>query len=183
MQNTTTVNTSALVRGIRRSDARAFRELFELFQEDIFRFLNYKLGSVEAAEDILQDVFVKLWENRLRLRDDVSIKSFLFTIANRTALNFLRHNRIVMRFELEKRHESPREETPYLELEKKDVQQRILYAIAKLPEKPRVAFMLSRFDELTYREVADRLDISIKTVECHIGKALKLLRAELHAVA
>lgn len=172
-----------LAQRIKRSDANAFKELFDYYQKGIFNFLYFKLGSVEAAEDILQDAFVKLWENRQQLREEVSIKSYLFTIANNLALNHLRHTKIVLKFQLEQKRESPKEETPYRELEKNELNNSLLEAIENLPEKPRVAFMLSRFEDLTYKEVAERLGISVKTVESHIGRALKLLREALSVVA
>ena len=67
-----------LVRRIKRSDTEAFRELFEIYQRNIFNFLHFKLGNIEAAEDLLQDVFIKIWERRCQLRENISIRSFLF---------------------------------------------------------------------------------------------------------
>lgn len=172
-----------IIRRIRNADADAFQELFDLYQEDVFRFLQFKLGDTQAAEDILQDVFIKVWENRRTLKENASLKSFLFTIANRAALNHIRHNKIVLKFQLEHQHANETNETPYVEYEHKEIQKLLVHAIAALPEKPRTAFLMSRFQDLTYREVAERLDVSVKTVECHIGKALRLLRESLHVAA
>lgn len=172
-------NTTDLVRRIRLSDAAAFQELFDLYHQDVFNFLYYKIGSVEAAEDILQDVFVKIWERKLQLKSDTSIKSFLFTIANHAALNFIRHNNIVMKFQVEEQHNPVFGESPHAELERKNQQELLMKSISNLPEKPRVTFMMCKFDGLSYKEVAKRLDISIKTVEGHIGRALKMLREDV----
>ena len=168
-----------LVRRIKRSDTEAFRELFEIYQRDIFNFLHFKLGNIEAAEDLLQDVFIKIWERRRQLRENTSIKSFLFTIARHAALNYLRHNRIVLKFQVEQRIRVSEEESEYQEFERNEIQQVLMNAITKLPEKSRLPFMMSRFEELTYNEIADRLNISVKTVESHMGRALKLLRESL----
>ncbi len=177
-------NTDNLINRIRLSDSAAFKELFDLYHQDIFNFLYYKIGSVEAAEDILQDVFVKIWERRLQLKNETSIKSFLFTIANHTALNFIRHNKIVMKFQMEEQHKPAFCESPQAELERKNQEELLMESILSLPDKPRVTFMMCKFDGLSYKEAAERLNISIKTVEGHIGRALKILREEVrHAVA
>ena len=168
-----------LVRRIKRSDTEAFRELFEIYQRDIFNFLHFKLGNIEAAEDLLQDVFIKIWERRRQLRENTSIKSFLFTIARHAALNYLRHNRIVLKFQVEQRIRVSEEESEYQEFERNEIEQVLMNALTKLPEKSRLPFMMSRFEELTYNEIADRLNISVKTVESHMGRALKLLRESL----
>lgn len=176
-------NIDQVVRKIRNSDANAFQQLFDFYHEDIFRFLRFKLNDSDTAEDIMQDVFVKVWEKRHTLRDNVSIKSFLFTIANRSALNHIRHSKIVMKFQAEHQYNSPASESPYLEFERTETHRLIVHAIADLPEKPRTAFLMSRFQDLTYNEVAQKLHISVKTVECHIGKALRLLRESLRLAA
>ena len=168
-----------LVQRIKRSDSEAFRELFEIYRLDIFNFLHFKLGNIEAAEDFLQDVFIKIWERRFQLREDTSIKSFLFTIARHAVFNYLRHNKIVLKFQVEQRSKISAEQSEYLEFERIEFQNILMDAIAKLPEKSRVTFMMNRFEELTYNEIAERLSISIKTVESRMGRALKLLRESL----
>ena len=168
-----------LVQRIKRSDSEAFRELFEIYRLDIFNFLHFKLGNIEAAEDFLQDVFIKIWERRFQLREETSIKSFLFTIARHAALNYFRHNKIVLKFQVEQRIRVSEEDSKYQKFERNEVQQVLINAITKLPEKSRLPFMMSRFEGLTYNEIANRLSISVKTVESHMGRALKLLRESL----
>jgi len=168
-----------LVQRIKRSDSEAFRELFEIYQLDIFNFLHFKLGNIEAAEDLLQDVFIKIWQRRFQLREDTSIKAFLFTIARHSALNYLRHNKIVLRFQMEQKNKASEAQSEYLELERVEFKNMLMNAITNLPVKSRLAFMMNRFEELTYHEIADRLNISVKTVESHMGRALRLLRKSL----
>lgn len=174
---------NSLIERIRCSDSAAFSELFDHYQQDVFNFLYYKLGNVGAAEDILQDVFVNIWEHRCNLRSDTSMKSYLFTIANRAALNYIRHNKVMLRYQAESEKQVWQTENPYVELERTELHGNLLRAIEKLPEKPRVVLMMSRFDNMSYREVAECLDVSIKTVENHIGKALKLLRERVTILA
>ncbi len=172
-----------LARRIKLSSADAFKTVFELYQEGIFNFVHYKLGNIEAAEDIVQDVFIKLWETRHQLKEDRSLKSYLFTIANNLALNYMRHAKVVMKFQQELSEETSLQESPQAALEKKEFREKLLACIAALPEKPRLVFMMSRMENLSYKEIAERLDISIKTVESHIGNALKALRQSLQATA
>jgi len=165
-----------LARRIKFSDAEAFKTVFAFYHEGIFNFVHYKLGNVAAAEDIVQDVFIKLWENRHQIKEDRSLKSYLFTIANNLALNYIRHAKIAMKFQQELSAESSLQESPQASLEKKEAHEKLLAGIAALPEKQRIVFMMSRMEQLSYQEIAERLDISIKTVESHIGNALKILR-------
>jgi RNA polymerase sigma-70 factor (ECF subfamily) len=172
-----------LARQIKLSDAAAFKTVFELYQEGIFNFAHYKLGNVDAAEDIVQEVFIKLWENRHHLKEDRSLKSYLFTIANNLAMNYLRHSNVVMKFQQELGRSSSMQESPQGVFERKEFHEKLLACIAGLPEKTRIVFMMSRMEQLSYREIAERLDISIKTVESHIGNALKTLRKSLQTAA
>jgi RNA polymerase sigma-70 factor (ECF subfamily) len=172
-----------LARQIKLSNADAFKVVFELFQEGIFNFAHYKLGDVAAAEDIVQEVFIKLWENRHHLQEDRSLKSYLYTIANNLALNYIRHSKVAMKFQQAQIEESSSDESPQTELEKKEFHDKLLECVAALPEKPRLVFMMSRMEDLSYQEIAERLDISVKTVESHIGHALKTLRKSLQTAA
>ena len=104
------------------------------------------------------------------------------TIANNLALNHIRHNKIVLKFQQEQKIEHQTNDSVDSEFEKSELYESLLKAVAELPEKSRVVFMLSRFDDLSYKEIAGNLDISIKTVESHMGKALKLLRKSLQGV-
>jgi len=160
------------------SNFNKFKEIFEKYQSDIFNFLNYKTGNIQVAEDILQETFIKLWENRENIKEDLSLKSYLYTIANNMALNYFRHKKIVIKYQVEQQQTEIDHftDSPDRIYEKKELQSQLMSAIEQLPEKTRIVFMLSRFNKLKYNEIAERLEISIKTVESHIGKALKLLR-------
>jgi len=155
-----------------------FKKIFDQYQSDIFNFLHYKTGNLQVAEDILQETFIKLWENRDNIKEELSVKSFLYTIANNMALNYFRHKKIVIKYQVEKQQSDLDhfQNSPDRIYEKKELQENLMQAIEQLPEKTRIVFMMSRFNKLKYNEIAERLEISIKTVESHIGKALKILR-------
>ena len=130
------------------------------------------------AEDIVQLAFVKLWELRETLEIQHSIKAYLYRIVYTRCLNYLRDNRAKVATQpindevLQHGHDiQPGAET--------ELQQRLAKALTALPTECRRVFELSRFESLKYREIAEQLNISIKTVEAQMGKALRILRTEL----
>ena len=177
----TTEEIQLLTKKIRESDALAFQTLFDFFHRPLFHFVYYKTYDSALSEDIVQEVFIRVWENRNDLRDDLSVKSYLYTIAANLTINNIRHLTLRIGEGIEDPDTLPHENTPLAILEKKEFIQQLDDAIQQLPEQARIVFMMSRHDDLSYSEIAERLGISIKTVEAHIGRALKQLRAALKA--
>ena len=165
---------------IKASDQAAFEILFNSFQAKIFNFLLFKTKDSDAAEDLLQETFLKVWKNRSTLDETRSIQNYLYTIADNLAHNHFRHAKVVA-------DHSARVESrmftiidnPQFIMEEKEYHLALTAAIEALPEKTRIVFLMSRMEDLTYEEIADRLSLSIKTVESHMTKALKLLRKAL----
>jgi len=135
------------------------------------------------AEEIVQTVFLKLWEKKETIRINTSLKAYLFKTVYYDSLNHLKHEKVKMKHWEHTHYDltqgSAQETGEPLIGQEKELQQRLDQALNQLPEKCRLVFQLSRFEELKYKEIADRLNISIKTVEAHMGKALKTLRVEL----
>lgn len=166
-----------LVKRLKASDHDAFKTVFNTWQGTIFNFLLFKTKDPDLAEDLLQEVFLKLWNVRSRLNENQSLKNYLYTIADNLVLNVIRHDKVVAK------HRSDADvviftntENPEFMLQEKEWKSRLENAIASLPEKQRIVFLMSRLEDLSYQEIADRLSISIKTVETHMVKALKQLR-------
>jgi RNA polymerase sigma-70 factor, ECF subfamily len=176
-----TKNYNKLIKRIKASNIGAFEEIFKEFQENIYSYLFFKLGDTQSAEDILQDVFVKLWENRHSLKPDLYLPSYLYTIAKNLTLNYFRHKNVVQKFqqEIELKTNQKESSSPLSQLELNELKSNLALAIQNLPDQQRTVFMMSRYDELSYKEIAERLGLSVKTVETHIGKALKTLRKML----
>lgn len=130
-------------------------------------------------EDIAQDVFYELWKKRARLTIKTSLKAYLRRAAMNKALNFIRDQKI--KFDDEEKQAPLESKIPSInqKLEAAELQQLIDQVIDDLPERCRVVFVLSRFEEMSYNEIAKQLDISSKTVENQISKALKILRVRL----
>lgn len=170
-----------LIRRLRSSDASAFEQLFRQYHQPIFNFLFYKLGESQTAEDILQDVFVLLWEKRHTVDENLSIKAFLYKIAENMALNHIRHHKVVLKYEQALTFQNQTEPfvSPQSRLEAEELRKNVADALKNLPEQQRIVFMMSRFENLAHKEIARRLNISVKTVETHIGKALKALAKEV----
>lgn len=165
-----------LLKKIKQSDISAFNTLFKIYENDIFNFLLFKLLNKETAEDLLQEVFLILWENRSKINIELSIKAYLYTSAKNLSINHFRHNSVIKRHEENALSETSYYESPQEIYEKDESNKTLLNTINKLPEKTRVTFLMSRVDGLAYKEIAERLNISIKTVENQIGSALKKLR-------
>lgn len=131
------------------------------------------------AEEVVQNAFVAFWEKRSTLQITASAKSYLFAMVRNACLNNLKHEKIKQRYAgaaaLAEEGYDPVSATIHSD----ELSEKIRSAIDTLPEQCRLVFKLSRFEELKYQEIATELNISVKTVENHMGKALKLMREQL----
>ena len=164
---------------LKQGDTRAFDAIFRTYYQPLCIYAKKILqGDPAQAEDIVQQTFVKLWEARTKIDIQTSLKSYLYKSVHNTALNKLRHLKTKTKYQehalrqLELHHS-------YQPEVHQELSQKIKAAISSLPKQCRYIFELSRFEELKYREIADQLQISVKTVETQMGKALKILRLQL----
>ncbi|MEM0999414.1 MAG: RNA polymerase sigma factor [Bacteroidota bacterium] len=155
-------------------DRVEFRKLFEAHAQHIRNFIYYKCGNVEQAEDIMQETFLRLWREREKI-DLEKVKSFLFTVANNLFLDSTRRQKVALKYQQEPVNDRDHESPEHV-LEQKEFRARLEGVINALPETQREVFLLNRIEKLTYREIAERLGISVKAVEKRMGKALKRLR-------
>jgi len=131
------------------------------------------------VEDLVQDVFYELWKKRENIVINTSIRAYLKRAAINKTLNHIRSQKMKFDDEAPQHDLKSNQISSQRKLETDELQNVINQAISELPERCRIVFSLSRFEELSYREIADSLDISIKTVENQISKALKILREKL----
>ena len=167
-------------RRIQDGDSAAFRLLFQSYAEPLCTFTEQYTKSPEIAEELVQDLFFKIWKDRSTWAPTVSVKSYLYTSARNLALDYLKHQRVVDDWKQEALADNESiVPTPDQSVCTKRLRRAVQEAIDELPERRRQVFKLSRQHGLTYKEIATVLDISIKTVETHMRRAFKFLRQRL----
>ncbi len=167
------------------TNKNSFKKLFNSYYQPLCHLGRHYLGDEEEAKTVVQEAFVKLWEVRYELESGSNIQNYLFTLVKNNCLNILKRRQILLKHhekirekELRYQYESlNRISDDYLEF--KELKEKIDAAIKNLPEHLRVVFELSRFKDMKNREIALELEISQKTVEARMTKALKILREEL----
>ena len=161
-------------------DEIAFEQVFKTHFKRLHAYAFTILRDEVEAEEMVQQVFFKLWERNETLSLSGSVSAYLYRAVHNESLNYIKHQKVRSNHQLhvacsmKNEFEHPAKKVMAGELEKK-----IHTALNELPEQCRTIFQMSRFDELKYREIADKLGISVKTVENQMGKALKLLRQKL----
>ncbi len=145
-------------------------------------FLYYRYGSLEKARDYAQEAFIKLWENCKDIPFEKAA-NFLFTAANHQFLDYLDHQKTILKFNIRNRaSEAQTETSPEFIVREKEFKERLESSISKLPENQRTVFLLSRIDKMKNREIAEDLNISIKTVEKNVALALKSLKEKIDEI-
>jgi RNA polymerase sigma-70 factor, ECF subfamily len=166
---------------IKLGDEQAFELLFRKYYIRLCGFTNKFLADPEESKEIVQDVFMKIWEGREDIDPENSLKSYLFKIAQNLSLNRLRKKKVETKYlEIFKLvYVDHNEYSSFESLFTQDLEDNISTAIDTIPSKCKRIFELSRKEGLKYSEIALELNISIKTVEAQMSKALKILRFEL----
>lgn len=155
-----------------------FKEIFNNHFDEVRNYIYYRSGNTELATDIAQDTFVKLWEKQFIITDG-KIKGLLFKIAGDLFISSYRKQKTAMNFSLNMKPQDS-DITPEEQLQFKELQASYNNALASLPDKQRVVFLMSRMEELKYREIAERLEISVKAVEKRMKNALEYLRQAMN---
>ncbi|AMP99217.1 RNA polymerase ECF-type sigma factor [Pedobacter cryoconitis] len=160
-------------------DDAAFEQLFKAHYKALHVYVNTMIRDEEMAEEIVQNRFMKFWEKRELLDIQTSVKAYLYKCVHNDTLNFLKHEKVKIRHQNFTMHSTVESEPASHRVELNELASRIQGAMEDLPEQCRLIFHMSRFEELKYREIADQLGLSIKTVETQMGKALRILRLKL----
>lgn len=160
-------------------DKEAFRKLFTDFFAPLCVYAHRFVEDLSISEDLVQDVFFNLWKNRKSLEIRTSTRNFLVTNVKNSCIDYLRRKEVEARYTAAQSQNSDSmydTEDLYIISE---LEENINKALAKLPDKIRIVFEMNRFQDLTYAEIAQQKEISVKTVEAYMTKALKHLREEL----
>ncbi len=156
---------------------KEFKALFDTYFQPIRGFIYYKLGDMKMAEDLAQDAFVKLWENRNGIKKQ-TVKSYLYTIANNITINHLKRNQLRYKFENQVVQYTEKE-TPEFKMIQKEYEEKLNSVLAQIPDGSREVFLMNRLEGLKYREIAERLNLSVKAIEKRMSKAIQIIHEKL----
>jgi len=173
-------NDKQLIELLKLGDQRVMTKLYNLYWKPLFISSYNLLKDKEVCEDIIQEVFMDLWNNRERLEIKISLKSYLYACTRYQVFSHFRKNKAGIKVELfdgltQRFHNA----TPETEIMHKELITQINSIVETLPEKCRKVYKLSREEHLSHKEISSNLNISTKTVENHITKALKVLKTSL----
>lgn len=162
----------------RHDDEKAFRDLFDMYHGKLVEVAKFYVKDHFSAQEIAAEVFIKLWKNRATLDKVTNVGSYLFIATKRQALNYIRDHkkRVLNSIEEKEVNIFINARTPEKILISKEFTEVLKEAIQDLPSKCRLVYSLVKDDGMKYQEVADTLNISVKTVEMHVGKALKRIK-------
>lgn len=159
---------------------RKFETLFKEHFTGLCYFAQKYLGDLDSSKEVVHAVFVKIWENRAEFDFEKSAKSYLFTSVYNRSMNVIRDNKKFTTSDDDDSHARIMETGEFTDsMELAELEGKIKESIQKLPEKCREIFQLNRFEGKKYAEIAESLNISVKTVEAQMSKALKTLRVDL----
>jgi RNA polymerase sigma-70 factor (ECF subfamily) len=173
------LNTS-LIHSIRTGDEKVFEKLFKDHYPVLCGYAKKYINDIDQAEEIVQDMFFNFWQKRDKMEINISVEAYLFRSVRNSCLNYLKHlkvreeHRLATNIELKRKEQEVYDNVVALEL-----QERIDRVIEQLPTERKRIFKMSRYEELKYKEIAERLNLSVKTVEAQMSKALKFLRLQL----
>jgi RNA polymerase sigma-70 factor (ECF subfamily) len=165
---------------IRQGDVGQFESLFRSSYVSLVRYAMTLIKDHDTAEEIVQDLFFRLWQDKEKLKIDSSLNGYLFRSVHNKSLHYIEHKRVVERHAVEMSYnQTESQESPSDILHYKELQARITRILERLPERCGQIFYMSRFEGLKYTEIAEKLSVSVKTVESNMGRALKAFRKEL----
>lgn len=170
---------SDLISGLKKDDHDSFQKLFEYYSNPLYKFALGYLKSKEVAEDLVQEVFIKIWNNRKNIKTNTSFQSYLFTIALNSVRKYFNKlsqqnefkHQILIDFSKNQSDFDKNTDYQYL-LDRLDE------LINQMPEKRREVFIKKKYEEKSLKEIAEELSITTKTVEYHITEAMKYLKKE-----
>ncbi|MBX2899275.1 MAG: RNA polymerase sigma-70 factor [Cyclobacteriaceae bacterium] len=164
----------------RQGNQSSFEMIFRAYYQPLCRYAFTFLKDKEEAEEVVQAAFISVWEKRTLIQIETSLKAYLYRMVRNSCINVLKHEKVKQQHVAHQLYVGDTTTDAVMHtLQAAELEVKITEAMQTLPDQCRLVFQLSRFEELKYQEIADQLKISIKTVENHMGKALKLMREQL----
>lgn len=171
---------SEIIRRIRQGDKGQFESLFRSSYVSLVRYARTMTRDQDTAEEIVQDLFFRLWKDKEKLQIESSLNGYLFRAVHNRCLHHINHSKVVEKHarEVVMLNSVSGDDTADL-VNYNDLQAKIARILERLPEKCGKIFCMNRFEGLKYSEIAERLSVSVKTVEANMGRALKEFRKAL----
>ena len=171
-------NESVTIEKIRSGDASAFKILFDKYSTPLLDFALTLVQDTQTAENIVQNVFIRIWKNRDNLNSSHNMKAYLYKAVRNQGFQHIRDRKLSVDLEIADTEESILP-TPEEELQEKELKIAVNSAVNELPDGCRIVFTLNRYDGFSYKEIAEILDISVNTVKTQMTRAFKYLRSRL----
>lgn len=156
-----------------------FERLFKSHFKALHAYAYSIIQEAAMAEEMVQNVFCRLWEKREETVFNQSAKAYLYRSVHNECLNYLKHQKVKSRYQIFATQNTESIENGGAYTEHKELHKHLIEAMNELPEQCRTIFQMSRFEDMKYREIAEQMGLSIKTIENQMGKALKILRSKL----
>ncbi len=180
-------NEKRLIQGLKAGKSKDFNEIFDQYYFDLCKYAYLLVKDEMAAEEIAEECFFRLWQNRTKIKIKESLKHYLFRAVHNISLNYLQHLQVIKKYKdlyvnvLDKKEVlyEEFESSPLQALQYKEFENELKEAIDSMPNQQKKVFSMNRFDGKKYREIADELGISITTVKSHMSSSLTYLREKL----
>ena len=163
---------------LQKGNERAFNSIFKQYYKPLCQFSYSFIKDQDTAENLIQDVFTKLWEKRENITNIDNLLSYMMGMVRNQSIDFLRREKTNSKI-YNKLQSKKSENTTEDQISKNEFEEKLLKSIINLPDRCRTAIEMSRFDGFSNKEIAQKMEISVKGVEALIGRSLKLLRSEL----
>ncbi|HUW91955.1 MAG TPA: RNA polymerase sigma-70 factor [Bacteroidales bacterium] len=171
---------SEIIGRIRRGDKREFETLFRSSYASLVRYAQTILKDSDTSEEIVQELFFRLWQDKESLNISSSLNGYLFKSVHNRCLHYIEHQKVIERHAGEMAATAEETVEPVTEaIYYNELQARVAWVLERLPDRCREIFRMNRFEGMKYHEIAERLSVSLKTVEANMGRALKEFRKAL----
>jgi RNA polymerase sigma-70 factor (ECF subfamily) len=182
INNINSITDDLLVKEIKENNKEAFKSLYDRYSRKIYYFSLRYLGSKEETEELLQSTFINIWQHRKSLDATLPVKDYIFRSAVNYITNYLKKKAVRTRFNESETHKGEIQSNhTYEQVFLHDLESSINSIVGTLPSQQQKIFRLSRYEGLTHKEIASKLDLSVRTVENQMYRALKVLRKILKA--
>ncbi|MES2133177.1 MAG: RNA polymerase sigma-70 factor [Bacteroidota bacterium] len=168
-----------VIHQFRSGNEDAFEQIFRAYYKALVHYAKTILKDMDDSEDIVQQVFVSVWEKRLKIEIHTSLRALLYKSVHNACLNKIKQQQVRSGYAKEVIQLHNEQGTTQDSMQQKELQHKIEAAMDMMPEQCAKIFKMSRFEQMKYQEIADTLNLSVKTIENQMGKALKIMREQL----